>query len=565
MSARKSDAEKYLKKVDSGKIPACRNLKRLASMMLPRFDGGYKRWHFDIERAEKPVRFIERFCKVPSGRMGAPFVLTDYERNMIELAFGFVDDDGNRQFQEVLMVQGRKNGKTSVSAALELYMLLADGEGSPQIYNVATSKDQASLAYGAVLKMVRQSKTISRHLRKGVIPDRDADGLMCDGNMGYLTPLSSQTRNLDGLDVHFAVIDELAAIVNRDLYDLVKQGMAARDQPMLLCITTNGFVRGGIFDAQKDYADRLLEGKVKDDRFLPIIYELDSRDEWDKGVQVWKKANPGLGTVKKIDYLKSAVAKAKQDPEYLPTVLTKDFNIPENQAAAWLTFEEAVNEELFDFASMGFNYCIVGFDASDTTDLTAAKALMMRPGDDRIYERSMYWIPETVIRERSDAGKRSSRDAVPYEAWIARGLMRMVPGNKIDKHVLVEWIMELKEEGLYTYAVGFDPWHMDDSTLREVEQAVGKGRVEKVRQGAATLSMPMKQMRADMRAHRFVDNHNPVNEWCRMNVSVKVDVNDNIQPVKKLNNPINRIDGWAAEIDAYVTLMNRYDDYQAML
>lgn len=466
--------------------------------------------------------------------------------------------------EDHLYLAGRRytaTHNTSLIAAIELYMLMADHEGAPQIYNVASSKDQASLAYGAARKMVAQSKKISKRVRKGTVVERDSDGLICDFNMGYISVLSSQTKHLDGLDVHLGVIDELSAIENRDLYDLVKQGMAARDQPLLLTITTNGFTRNGIFDAQYNYACGWLDGKVKDDRFIAFIYELDSRDEWEDE-KCWKKANPGLGTVKKLAFLRNAVKKAKQDPEYLPTVLTKDFNIPENNAVAWLTFDEAVNEETFEYADMGFRYGICGFDASDTIDLTSAQMLMMRPDDDHIYERSMYWIPEDTIQADIESGNRHERDFVPYQQWISRGLLRTVPGNKIDKRVLLEWLEELKEEDdLYTYAIGFDPWHMDDSTCAELESFVGKERAVKVRQGVITLSQPMKQLKADYAAHRLVDNHNPINEWCRMNVSIKIDTNGNIQPVKKLNNPRFRIDGFAAELDAYVVLNNLYDDY----
>lgn len=562
MARRVSDAERYLKAVASGEVVACAKLRRLAELMSPRFAKPYRRWHFDIDAAERPVRFIESFCMIPSGKLGQPFILEDYERCWLELIFGFVDDRGLRQFQEALVIVARKNGKTSLAAAIELYMLMADGEGAPQIYNCATSKDQASLAYGAVLKMMRQSKKLSARLRKGTVPERDQDGIMFDANMGYVTPLTSQTRHLDGLDVHLCVFDELAACVNRDMYDLLKQGMAAREQPLMLCITTNGFERGNIFDEQYDYARRWLEGEVDDDRFLPVIYELDDREEW-ADERCWPKANPGLGTVKRAEFLASVVNKARQDPSFLPTVLTKDFNVPENRAAAWLTFEQAVNEETFDVREMGFRYGIAGFDASDSIDLTAARMMLMRPGDERIYELSAYWIPEDALRIGS--GRRTERDDVPYRMWAERGLLRVVPGNKIDKAVFLDWLEEVKADlDIYTFAVGFDPWHMDDTTRRNLEAYVGKSRCFDVRQGVKTLSQPMKQIQVDLAANRIVDNHNPINEWCRMNVSAKRDVNDNIQPEKVGRQAKNRIDGFAAELDAYVVLNNIMDDYRAV-
>ena len=556
---RVSEAEKYLRDVQSGKVVACKRMKQLADMMLSRFRDGYKKWHFDIEKAERPVQFIEKFCMLPSGKLGEPFVLEPYERAVIEIAFGFVDDDGIRQFQEVLVIWARKQGKTSLGAAIELYMLIADGEGAPQIYNVATSKDQASLAYGACVKMVRQSRELAKAVRKGTVVERDQDGLICDRTMGYITPLTSQTRHLDGLDVHFCLFDELAACTNRDQYDLIKQGMSARRQPMMLQITTNGFERENLFDDQYDYACGILDGAIEDDRMLPFIYELDDRSEWTDD-RSWIKANPGLGTVKSWDYMKDAVNKGMQDPSFLPTLMTKDFNMPESRASAWLTFDEATNDATFDISEMGFRYGIAGFDASDTTDLSAAKMLMMRDGDPNIYVRSMYWIPETVLEE--SIRKNRDRDDVPYRQWIARGLMRTYPGNKVDKRVFLDWFQEVESElGIYTFAVGFDPWHVDDSTLRDLQAFVGERNCHKVRQGAITLSQPMKQLRAEYQAHHVIDDHNPVNEFCRLNIEIRPDVNGNIQPNKKQNNPKFRIDGFIAELCAYTVMTNVMDEY----
>lgn len=559
----RSEAREYLEKVLDGRITACRRMKQLAEMMLPRFDEGYKRWHFDIKKARKPIRFIEGFCKLPSGKANADFILEDYEKMVIEIAFGFVDDEGNRQFQDVLVIWARKNGKTSLGAALELYMLVGDGEFAPQVYNVANSKPQASLAYGACLKMLRQSPELAKRLRKGIVPDRDQDGIIDDESMGYITPLSSQTRNLDGLDVHFALIDELAAIVNRDIYDLVKQAISAREQPMIMKITTNGFERDEIFDQEYDYACGILDGEIVDDRVLPIIFELDEREEW-TDESCWKKANPGLGTVKKWDALRDNVNKAKQDPSFLPTVLTKDFNVPENRATAWLSFEECVNEEPFELVRGEFRYCVAGFDASDTTDLSAACALMMRPGDDRIYKKSMYWLPEDSLKLGS--GYRRERDDVPYEAWEKRGLMRLVEGNKVPKSVFLDWLEELKEEyDVWTFAVGYDPWHIIGTDEDNLRSYVGKDLCEQVRQGVKTLSDPMKQLRAEYAAGVIVNGHNPIDEWCRANVSVKRDVNDNIQPVKADGKAKNRIDGFMAELCAYIALIRHRDEYLGII
>lgn len=460
---------------------------------------------------------------------------------------------------------------TSLGSALELYMLLADGEGAPQVYNAATSKPQASLAYGNAVTIMERSAALRKRLRKGTVVKRKEDGIICDANSGYITPLSSQTRHLDGLDVHFALFDELAACTNRDQYDLIDEGMSAREQPMMLCITTNGFERGNIFDDRYEYGCGILDGTIDDDRVLPIIYELDDRDEW-RDETCWVKANPGIGPIKKWEALRKHVNQAEQNPSKRPSVLTKDFNVPENQATAWLTFEEATNPEPLPFPmernpemprGERFRYGIAGFDASDTTDLSAACVLMMRPGDDRIYKVSMYWLPEDSLR---DDGLRTERDDVPYRAWEKRGLIRLVEGNKVPKRVFIDWLDEVKREyDVWTYALGYDPWRIYGTDEEMLQQYVGKRNAEEVRQGSKTFSDPMKELRADYAANRIVDGGNPMDAWCRMNVSVKADDNDNIRPVKAGGKAKNRIDGFMAELDAYVALMRHWDDYMAVI
>lgn len=559
-------AEIYIQQALTGQIVTSRKIYKLCQMMDDRIRNGYKRWHYDCAKAVRPCNFIERFCYIPSGRTGHLMKLELFQQFIVNITYGFVDDGGNRQFNEVLVIMGRKNGKTSLVAALEQYMLVADGEGSPQIYNLAVTEPQAALAYGAVIKMMRQSKALKKREYTGTVKERHSAGLICDSTMGYVTTLASNADALDGLDTHFAVGDEIAAWKDRGPYDLVRQSMSAREQPMMFEISTAGFVRNSIYDAQYDYASRWLDGDVEDDRFCAFIWELDERTEDWTDESIWPKANPGLGTIKKIEALRSSVNKGKQDPTYLPTLLTKDFNIPQNSSSAWLTWEECGSEQELDFDGMHFDYCIVGFDASDSVDLTAAQAICMRDGDNHIYEKSMYWIPESKLAAAEDSGSTRNVDDAPYRLWESQGLLRVIPGNTVPKSVLQEWIEELRDEhDLYTFAVGYDPWHMDDTTVKNLKMLVGESRCEVVRQGPQTLSDPMKRLKADYGEGRIIDGGNPVNRWCRMNVMIKTDINANIQPDKKDLNPKCRIDGFMAELDAYITLLRHFDEYMQVI
>ena len=542
--------EQYFTALLDGRITACDKMKRVSEILL---DDLYVpgEFHFDEEIANYHIDFIQRFCKVPAGNVGAPLQLELFQKARLQATFGFVDDNNLRKYNEVMIVEGRKNGKTTECAAVELDLVMNDGEGAPEIYNIATKYEQAMKGFTAANNMRLQSKEIRKHLKKR------ASDLYCTYNMGTIKAMASNVKSLDSLDAHGVIIDELAAITNRDIYDLMKQSMGARLQPLLFCITTNGFVRNGIFDAQYEYADRLLKKDIVNPRFLPFIYELDSIDEMWKE-ECWVKANPGLGTIKKVEYLRGMVHKAKDDPSFLPTVLVKDFNIPQTSESAWMRYEDLNNEATF---SIQFDYAIGGFDAADSVDLNAAKAICMREGDPNIYVRSMYWIPEAVIEKYEKMGNRRERDRAPYSLWINQGYMRTCPGVKCDKRIFLEWFKELRdEEDLYIYAIGYDPWHIDDTLLREFQMEFGQNSMIPVRQGTKSLSQPMKDLKADFIAKNIVYNNNPIDKWCLINTSVKADVNGNIQPVKSAD-ATQRIDGTIALINAYKVLCDKKDAY----
>lgn len=549
-----TDFEKYFSGITDGTIMACEKMKQIAAMLMEQYLAPGK-YHFDEDIANRHIQFIERFCKQPTGKIGQPLKLELFQRARLQAVFGFVDDNDLRQYNEVLIIEGRKNGKTTETAAIELDMLVNDGEGSPQVYNVATMRDQAALGFNAANKMRMQSPLLRKHIKKR------AGDMYFSGNMGYIKALASNTNSLDGLDTHCGVIDELAAIKNRDIYDLVKQSMGARMQPLLFCITTNGFVRESIFDAQYQYASDILSGKIQNEHFLPFIYELDHISEWDRE-ECWIKSNPGLGTIKKASYLRQMVQKAKDDESFKPTVLVKDFNMKQTSQSAWLRYEDFENTETFKEV---FRYGIGGFDGADSVDLNAAKALCMRRDDPHIYVRQMYWIPQAVLDMQEQSGDRKGRDAVPYQLWKDQGLLRTVEGNKVNKRVILDWFCEIRDkEDIYILYIGYDPWHVDDSLLREFQMEFGEKAMIPVRQGVITLSQPMKDLKADLQAKQIVYNDNPIDKWCFFNTCIKTDINGNIQPVKGLDSR-NRIDGTLALIDGYKVLQDKMDELQSLI
>lgn len=551
-----TEFETYFTQIYDGKIVACQKMIKQSERLLKAFVNP-QIYHFDYNIASKHIKFIETFCCYPSGvKMGKPFEMELFQKARLQALFGFVDDNNIRQYNECLIIEGRKNGKTSETSAVEIDMLCNDNEGAPQIYNLATQREQAGLGFNACYKMIKKSPYLQKHIRKR------ASDLYFDYNLGFIKALASETANLDGLDVHCGIIDELAAIKNRDLYDLIKQAMGARIQPILFTITTNGFVRNGIFDSQYEYATKVINGSINDLHYLPFIYELDSPEEWEKE-DCWIKANPGIGTIKSFDYLRQMVNKAKSDQSFKPTVMVKDFNLKENPQKRWLTYQQAFNDE--HIPNYKFRYFIGGMDAADSIDLNAAKAIFQRPNDDKIYVKQMYWIPQKIIDEQQSKGDRDGRDHVPYDLWIAQGLMRACPGNKVDKRVFLDWFCEIRDnDDIYPMYIGYDPWHISDELLRAFEQEFGKSVMIPVRQGVITLSEPMKSLKADFEGKKIVYNENPIDLWCLLNTDAKSDINGNIQPCKT-DTRTQRIDGTAALLDAYTVYYNKKDEYLTVI
>lgn len=550
--------EEYYNKIMSDEIVACKRIKQVYKRLVDKLHNPkkYDPWIFDEELANRPIEFIETFCKQAQGELGGALKLELFQKAKHQAVFGFVHKDtGFRQYQEVLDIRGRKNGKTTELAADETFMLVGDGEGSPEVYNIATKFDQAKKGFNECYKMIQQSTELNKHLKK-----RKSD-IYCPFNYGSLQALASNSNGLDGLNSHMVTIDELAAIKNRDIYDLMKQSMSSRRQPLLNCITTNGFIRNSIFDSQYEYACGALDGKIKDDRFLPFIYELDEKEEWDKE-ECWIKANPGLGPIKKIEFLRDCVNKAKSDPAFKATVMVKDFNMKENSSTCWLRWDELNNETKFDIKNMGFRYGIGCFDLAETTDLASAKVICMKPNDENVYVIPMYFIPEEKLNSIED---NKEDDNVPYKLWEKQGLLRVCKGNKVNKFDMLDWFKEIRDLfDIYIPWIGYDPWHVDDSLLQAYKDEFGEDSMIKVRQGVYTLSAPMKELKADLCAHKVIYNNNPIDKWCLSNMEIKTDINNNIQPVKGVDNR-KRIDGGVSLIIGYVVLKDKMGDYENMI
>ena len=538
----------YAEAIQDGKILANDYIKamysRLADVAIQ--PGKY---HLDLEIANMHIDFIETFCKQSQGVMGQPLKLELFQKAKIEATFGFVDDDDIRQFTEVDDFRGRKNGKTTEAAAIALDMLCNDEEGAPEIYFIATKIDQAKKGYDECVRMAKHSPSLSKHLKKR------ASDLYFQWNEGYIKPLASDVKKLDSYNSHAVIVDELGAITNRRIYDDMKQSTSSRRQPIVFCISTNNFVREGIYDAQVKYGLDMLKGDVKDEHFLFLYYALQKKEHW-LDPKYWIMANPGLGPIKRVEKLQQAVDKARQDPAYKPTVLVKDFNLYENESAAWLRADAAVNKTIFPDADLRDAYCVGGCDLSSTLDLTCATLLLKKSIDGPWIVLQKYFLPEGRLEE---IDKQNEPEA-PYRLWAEQGWLKVCEGTQVKFSDVTEWFVQMVvERNLRPLWVGYDRalagYWSEEMTNNGFE-------MEKIAQGAKTWTYPFKSLKAEFMDHNIIYQDNPMLLWCLMNTRVKSLNAEGIEsqmPVKIKSN--KRIDGVVSLLNAYTCMKGHEEEY----
>lgn len=539
----------YWEGIKSGEIVTSRRVatvyERLAREITdPAPDSPY---YFDEEIAERPILFVEKFCKQSQGVIGAPLVLDLFQKAFIGALFGFLEKEtGFRRYRETMLLVGRKNGKSTLLAALALYMLIADYEGAAEIYSVATKKDQAKKVLTEAVNMIKQSPELRAVIRKR------RNDVYFPATASIFEALASDSNTLDGLNSHAVIIDELHAIRDRNLYEVMKQSTSSRRQPLVIMITTAGTVRESVFDSIYSIACDIADGKMREDTFLPILYELDHRDEW-TDPQKWAKANPGLGTIKKYKTLANFVERAKASTDDLPSVLCKDFNIREVAASVWMTFEEIKSELRFDLSEVYNTYAIGGCDLSATTDLTCATLLVRKPDDPIIYVLQQYFLPQ----KRLDVLEERNTNEAPYKVWQERGLLTVCEGNRVDYSQVTAWFCQMRDEHkIDAIKVGYDRalagYWVDEMQSNGFE-------MEGVAQGPFTWSQPMREMGAAF-ADKIVNyNQNPILVWCLTNTAAKKSGINNIQPVKITEK--RRIDGMVSLLNAWTIYVKYYEDF----
>lgn len=505
---------------------------------------------YDDRKATRPIRFVEGYCKHSKGKWaGKPIKLELWQKAMYEALYGFVDKETSlRKYKKLVNFVAKKNGKSTIGAGLGLYGLIGDGEGGSEVYSIAKTKDQSKMIWTEAKHMVGKSPELNKLLRTTI------SGIFYDDKDAMFQPLASETNSLDGKNVHYCLADEVWAWEDMGLLDIMQDGMSAREQPLMIELSTMGTIRQKVFDQEYEYCDKVIkgylgqEGGIVDETILPIIYELDDINEW-LDEECWYKANPNLTISKSLDYMREKVQKAKNDTIALTNLLCKDFNVRQTSNNAWLTYEELNNEQTYTDDEFRDCYVIGGCDLSSTLDLTCATILGVKNG--KMFVKQMYFIPENII------DKKVIEDKIPYDKWKTLGWIRTSEGNKVNYSDVTDWFVEQVEKyELRPLWVGYDSWNAN--YWCDEMKGYGFDMVE-VRQGAKTMSEPMKELKALLMDKAINYNNNPLLKWCLSNLSVKADENENIRPTK--DHYTQRIDGAVSLIDAMVIYYNQKQDY----
>ena len=548
----------YWELIETGKEVVCDKIYRTYKKIVHDFTDNSSEFFYSHARANHVIEFIENFCRHSKGKLGGqPVVLELWEKALLATIFGFIDIEGNRKYREAVLIVGKKNGKSLLASCIGLYLQVADGEPGPEVYAAATKRDQAKIIWSEAKRMRNKSSALRKRI-KALVAE-----LVSDFNDGVFRPLASDVDTLDGPNIHGALLDEIHQWKNgKALYDIIADGTSAREQPLIFITSTAGKIREDFYDLKYDEIERVINGYFdpngyKDERFIAFVYELDNRKEW-TDPKMWRKANPGLGTIKNEKILAEKVRRAQENPLLVKNLICKEFNIRETSSEAWLTFEQLNNPAVFDLRELKPRYGIGGADLSSTTDLTNATVIFMVPGNEQIFATQMYWLPEDLLETRE------KDDKIPYSIWRDMGLLRTTPGNKVHHKFVTEWFLEVQNQlDIYLPWIGYDNWSAT-YWVEEMKGYFGAEAMEPVIQGKKTLSGPMKALGADLEAKKINYNNHPILKWCLSNVAIDTDRNLNISPCKTKNQR-RRIDGFSGLIDAYVALERHYEDYLALI
>ena len=520
-------------------------------------------FYYDTSDANLRIDFMEgcvRLTKSPF--YNQPMILMLWQKAFIEALYSFkmakeLKDNQKviDRFKKALLLIARKNTKSETCSALGNAEFIVGNEGADI---VCSSNDdaQASIVYDAIDTM-RQL-----YDPNDLDTKRNQRFILNKGTNTKIFKLSDRTRNKEGRNIDWAILDEAHEMKTNVIAKSIEQSQSVKDNPKFIIITTEGFEIDGYLDGETKTARAIINGEddsISAKRFLPWLYTQDSEQEIFQNKKSWVKSNPTLNVVKRWDYLEEQIDLAKKSKADRIFVLSKDFNIKQNGVESWLNVEDYSYKATYDIEDLRGRYCLGHVDLAETTDLCCAKALVMKPNDPTKYIISQYFIPQSKLDVENDDHNAGAK----YKDWAREGYITICEGNDVDLSIVADWFFKLqKEHGISLYKCGYDQRFAKDWLRRMEEFGWSKqyNDVEMVLQDAKTLNNAILLTEADLKAQLINFNENPVDKWCFRNSCLKV--NDLRQAIIIKTQNSNKIDGSVALVSLYEMYRRYRSDFK---
>lgn len=542
----------YIEKCKNGDIIIGKELMTQLDMLVDDLKSG--EYKFDIEVPMVRIKFIESECKHSiSPFAGKPFILELWQKALIEALYGFyifLEGKWVRRFTGCLLLIGRKNGKSSFCSALSLAEFFCGNIGT-NIMCASNDYEQAGILFDEIANMREESprlEKVSRKNIKGIFmgnpKQKNKKGKFSYQNKAKIRKLSAKTGGKEGRNLDMAVVDEVHEMKDSSLVLPIKQSMSTKDEYSLIEITTEGFTENGYLDEELKTARLVLKGEKESTRKLYWLYTQDNEEEIWQDKKSWYKSNPNLGVSKKWHYLDELIEESKTNSATRAFMLSKEFNIKQGNAQAWLQLNDIINTSTFDLSDFNGCFYISGNDFAESIDLCSSSVLLMKPNDKTKYIFTHYWIPESKLT--------MAPDDVDYREWERDGHITIVEGNAVNSADIANWHYELLEQyDLKPFKSMYDNRFAKDFQNRYIEIFGDKITVNAPQEFKA-INNPMRTLEADMRDKLVNYNNNPICEWCFKNTGIKSDINGRIIPTKLEST--KRIDGTASKINCYMGL-----------
>lgn len=492
-------------------------------------------WIFVEEKGHRPIRFIEKFCKPSKGDFDQ-LTAQPWQHFVIGSLYGWVHKDtGIRRFREGLIFVGRKNGKSTLVSGLTLYSLSKDGENGADVYLLANTRKQAGIIFDEAKAMVKKSPKLRKQFRS------TRDAIFYDNTISKIEPRASDSENLDGLNTHLGIFDEIHEFKDYKLINVIKKSRGSRKQPLILYITTAGYQLDGPLVNYYEQSADVLEGALEDERTFYFIAELDDEKEFDKPEE-WIKANPNIGVSLDLDILKEDWQKDKRTPEERSDFITKQFNFfvsANNQSFLDYKTIKKNNKEI-DLETLKGATCVGGYDLSDSEDHSSAVLEFPLDNGD-VFVLLHTWVPEKKVEQ--------GNENIPYLEYEKMGLLTIVTGEYVKKEYIENWFLEQSKQYVIQ-KITYDP--AKAYRLNKALESHGF-ETEVVRQGALTLGPAVDDVKELFIDGKVVSNNNRLFRWYVNNVKMKPDRNKNMLPQKQ--GRYRKIDGFAAHLNAHVEVM----------